>query len=107
MYIIHGWKGNTSGGIHCEHFFHYFVIRKNATVFEAELFAINEALKPLLSRPGLNNIFFIFVDSKPALEATANNETPKSNIIESIWQTRAYHVARATKEKIWRQRYIM
>ena len=76
-------KGETGVGIFSELFLHYFVLNSDATVFKAELFAINEPPRQIM-RPWLNTNIVILVDSKSALQTIANNNTPKSCLIQSI-----------------------
>ena len=74
----------TGTGIYSEFFSHYFALNLDATVFEVELFAIDEALRQLLMRPWLRKDSVILVDSKSAIQAIANNDSSKSIIIQSI-----------------------
>ena len=52
----------TGAGICSEFFSHYFALNSDATVFEAVLFAIDEALRRLLMRPWLRKDTVILVD---------------------------------------------
>lgn len=48
-------------------------------VFEAELFAINEALKQLIMRLWFRKNSVIFIESKSAVEAIINNNATKNS----------------------------